>query len=78
MKRYSELENRTLVEAKNDLRRLNDPTCLSYNDNYYAKSLQNKYGMTTLMLAKLIRDLKLNECYDEIEKVKEDYETQYV
>ena len=67
MKKYSELGNRTLQEARNDLRRLNDPQYLSY-DNYYAESLRRKYGMTTGSLAKLIQDLKLNEC--------EDYETQ--
>ena len=62
MKKYSELGNRTLQEARNDLRRLNDPQYLSYNDNYYAESLRRKYGMTTISLAKLIQDLKLNEC----------------
>lgn len=50
-----------LEEAKLDLRRLNDPGYggfnLQYNDNYFAMSLQNKWGD----LGRLARAIKRME-----------------
>jgi hypothetical protein len=47
--RRQRLTKENLEEAKKDLRRLNDPTYgsgynLSYNDGYFAMSLEDKWG----------------------------------
>jgi hypothetical protein len=57
LKKHRELGNRTIEEAKEDLRQLNDPTSLSYNDNWVHKALCDKYGMNPSKLANVIMAL---------------------
>ena len=61
MEKYTELGNRTIKEAKNDLERLNDPTSLSYNDNWMAESMRSKYGMDSIELMKVVQELDMKE-----------------
>ena len=57
---YPELRNRSIFEAQEDLRRFNDPTSLSYNDNWVAEALFNKYGMDAGELGEVVKNIIKN------------------